>query len=266
MIRCPSATRQSTQRRSVSSGAWTTRARLSVDALDRLAGGCSLEPPAGRAPARSLAPFPEELADLVEDRRGDAALVGPWRRARSPFVGDERHLVRRALSKPMSSRETSFQTTRSTRLAPELLAGTGEPVSAVLGREADQNLAVAAPLAERAEDVGGRLERDLPRLVVLRALGAVGVRPGGSRTTAAAMSTRSAPSARASASRSRSAAVGVCTTSTPTGGGTARFAASSVTSAPRLLASAARATPMRPELAVADDSGRRRAARACRRR
>ena len=61
------------------------------------------------------------------------------------------------------------------------------------------------------------------------------------------MSTTSAPVARARVSRSRSAAVGVSTTSTPAGAPTARFAASSVTFAPRRLASAASATPMRPD-------------------
>jgi hypothetical protein len=54
-------------------------------------------------------------------------------------------------------------------------------------------------------------------------------------------------SPRAMASRSRSAAVGVSTTVTPSGAGTARFAARSVTSAPRLRASSATATPMRPD-------------------
>ena len=54
-------------------------------------------------------------------------------------------------------------------------------------------------------------------------------------------------SARASASRARSPAVGVSTTVTPAGAGTARFAASNVTSAPRRRASSATATPMRPD-------------------
>ncbi len=61
------------------------------------------------------------------------------------------------------------------------------------------------------------------------------------------MITTSAPAPRASASRSRSAAVGVSTSSTPGGAGTARLAPSSVTCAPRRRASAASATPMRPE-------------------
>ena len=59
--------------------------------------------------------------------------------------------------------------------------------------------------------------------------------------------TMTSASARASASRSRSAAVGVSTTAMPAGADTARFAASSVTSAPRRLASSASATPMRPD-------------------
>ena len=48
-------------------------------------------------------------------------------------------------------------------------------------------------------------------------------------------------------SRSTSAAVGVSTTLTPRGGATARLAASSITSAPRLRASSANATPIRPD-------------------
>ncbi len=61
------------------------------------------------------------------------------------------------------------------------------------------------------------------------------------------MSTTSAPVARARVSRSSSELVGVSTTSTPAGAPTARFAASSVTFAPRRFASAASATPMRPD-------------------
>ena len=45
--------------------------------------------------------------------------------------------------------------------------------------------------------------------------------------------TMTSASVRESVSRARSAAVGACTTSTPSGAGTATFAASSVTSAPR---------------------------------
>ena len=61
------------------------------------------------------------------------------------------------------------------------------------------------------------------------------------------MITTSASGPRASASRSSSAALGVSTSSTPGGAATARFAPSSVTCAPRRRASAASATPMRPD-------------------
>jgi hypothetical protein len=54
-------------------------------------------------------------------------------------------------------------------------------------------------------------------------------------------------SLRASAASSIVSAVGVSTTSTPRGGGTVTFAASSVTSAPRLRLTSASATPIRPD-------------------
>src|SRR6266481_4028488 len=80
MIRCPSATRQSTTRRSVSAGACTTRARFAAIAATRSAGsGAS----AGSA---------NQALHLVEDGRGDLVL----RRLRDrPLAGtgDERHLV-----------------------------------------------------------------------------------------------------------------------------------------------------------------------------
>src|SRR5687767_12764239 len=70
MIRCPSATRQSTQRRSVSAGARTTRATFSATRSSTSAGdatGSSCLP--GCA---SIAP--QELRDLVQDRSRDLGL------------------------------------------------------------------------------------------------------------------------------------------------------------------------------------------------
>src|SRR5215471_14185427 len=125
MIRWPSATRQSTARRSVSSGACTTAARLSTIRW--------IEAPAA-ASTRSLSTASsiallQASRDLVEDRRGDPLL---------------RCLLDAAL--------------------------------AAVGREADEELAVRALLAQLAEHVAGRLERHRPRLVVLRPLAFLGLR------------------------------------------------------------------------------------------
>src|SRR5919201_5952296 len=65
MIRWPSLIRQSTLRRSVSSGAWTTRARLST-----IARAIS----AASAARSSLAASSKELLRLVQDRGCDLAL------------------------------------------------------------------------------------------------------------------------------------------------------------------------------------------------
>ena len=61
-------------------------------------------------------------------------------------------------------------------LVSELRACAVEALGRCLGREADEHLAVGAALTEPLEDVCGRLELDRPCVLVLRALGVVGLR------------------------------------------------------------------------------------------
>src|SRR5829696_2824064 len=88
MIRCPSATRQSTTSRRVSSGAWTTRWRFpTTDAIVR----CASSTVTVRLPIASICLL-EQARDLVEDRARDGAL----RRLLDlplPVPADQRHLV-----------------------------------------------------------------------------------------------------------------------------------------------------------------------------
>src|SRR6185437_13370661 len=82
MIRCPSATRQRTTRRSVSSGAWTTRPRFSTIV--------EICPLGAGSTARSA--IGDQRLDLVEDGRRDLVL----RRLGNRPLGrcsEERHLV-----------------------------------------------------------------------------------------------------------------------------------------------------------------------------
>src|SRR3977135_155387 len=80
MIRCPSATRQSTTRRSASCGAWTTRPRLATIAATRSAGSGAR---AGSA---------KQALHLVENRGGDLLLR---RLCNRPFATcvEQRHFV-----------------------------------------------------------------------------------------------------------------------------------------------------------------------------
>ena len=80
MIRCPSATRQRTTSRSVSAGAWTTRARLATIAATRSAG------------AGAAAGSAKKRLHLVEDGRGDL-LLRRLRHCALAARGEERHLV-----------------------------------------------------------------------------------------------------------------------------------------------------------------------------
>ncbi len=89
MIRCPSLTRQSAQRRSVSRGAWTTLAMLSVI---RSTARPASEATSGRADVALSMFLLEQADDLVEDRRGDE-LLRRLRDAPLAVGADERHLV-----------------------------------------------------------------------------------------------------------------------------------------------------------------------------
>src|SRR4051812_7417747 len=80
MIRWPSATRQRTTSRSVSAGAWTTRARFAAIEATTSAG------------AGASALSAKQALDFVEDRRGDVVLRG-LRDGALAVRRDERHLV-----------------------------------------------------------------------------------------------------------------------------------------------------------------------------
>src|SRR5215471_6084950 len=94
MIACPSATRQRTTSRSVSSGAWTTRPRFSTMVEIWTLGTVST--------ARSA--MLHQLLDLVEDRHGDLVL---GRLRDPPFAGcrEERHLVLVRVEADVGSRD-----------------------------------------------------------------------------------------------------------------------------------------------------------------
>src|SRR5436190_5224687 len=163
MIRCPSARRQSTTRRSRSVGAWTTRARLATIAPTRSAG-------AGVAAGSA-----KEALDLVQDRGGDLLLRRPGDRA-LPARREERDLVVGGVE-PDAGAADVVEDDEVGVLAGALLACPLEPGLALVGGEADEHAAVAGTFAEGGEHVGRRLQLDRPDGAVLGALG--GERLGG---------------------------------------------------------------------------------------
>src|SRR5436190_8783679 len=156
MIRCPSARRQSTTRRSRSAGAWTTRPRLATIAPTRSAG------------AGAAAGSAKEAFHLVEDRGGDVVL----RRLRDrplPAGREERDLVLGRVEADVGAGDV-VEDQEVGVLADALVARALEPRLAAVGREADEHAPVAWLLPECREDVGGRLQLQRPRVTVLRAL------------------------------------------------------------------------------------------------
>src|ERR671931_164787 len=171
-IRCPSLIRERTQSRSVSAGACTTVARLStirriVSAADSTATAC--------LSAASSIPSLEQRLGLVEDRGGDPLLRGL---GNPPLAlrRDHDHLVLYGVEADVGSPHIVVDD-QIRAFAVALLPRACEAALALVGREPDEDAAVAAPGGELGEDVGRRLEPHLPRRVVLRAL--VGVRLGG---------------------------------------------------------------------------------------
>src|SRR5918997_87433 len=161
-IRCPSLTRLSTQSRSVLSGACTTRARLSVTA-------CIVSAAVALSTRCLPGSLTQELLCSVDDRRGDAVL----RCLGDPLLacgGQQYHLVVIRVETDVVARDV-VEHNEIDALALELLARARETFVATVGRKADEHLAVEAPRRERAQDVSGRLELDVPRLGALRALG-----------------------------------------------------------------------------------------------
>src|SRR4029079_13508347 len=145
MIACPSATRHSTIRRNVSSGAWTTRPRLS--AIVRIS------PPFWTGSTRRAAMSDQGLL-LVEDRRCNFLLRCFRNR---PLAGcrEQRHLVVGRVEADVGSRDVVDDEDVGT-LARELLSRALDARCARLCGETDEELALAAATAERREDVGRR--------------------------------------------------------------------------------------------------------------
>src|SRR5437867_2832030 len=158
-IRCPSAITQRTQRRSVSAGACTTRARLATTA--------SIVRPAS-AVRRDSGSLTQQLLCLLYDDDGDLV----FRRLADSLLArraDEDDLVVGCIEAYVAARDV-VEDDEVDALGHELLACAREAAVAVVGREADEDLAVLAPRGELAKDVRRRLERQLPRVAVLRAL------------------------------------------------------------------------------------------------
>src|SRR6478752_7733200 len=161
-IAWPSATRQRTTRRSVSSGAWMTRPRFLVTSRIRSEG---LGATARSAKAR---------LDLVEDRPRDLVL----RRLGDRPLGrgrDQRHLVLCSVEADVGPPHI-VEDDEIGALVGELLPCALEAVLSGLGGEADEELALAATLAQRREHVGRGFQLERPRRGVLRPLRREGLR------------------------------------------------------------------------------------------
>src|SRR5438270_6044209 len=157
MIRCPSATRQSTTRRSASCDVCTTRPRLATIAPTRSAG-------AGAAAGSAKQPL-----HFVEHPCRDLVLGGFRDRALAARR-DQRDLVVGRVEADVRARDV-VEDEQVGVLLGELPSRTLEAVGAVVGSEADEELTRLPALAERREHVDRGLELDRPRRGVLRALG-----------------------------------------------------------------------------------------------
>src|SRR5215831_16059700 len=124
MIACPSATRQRTTRRSVSSGAWTTRPRLSAIVFSSPFGTGST--------ARSA--ITDQSLHLVEARSRDLVLRG-FRQCALAGCREERHLVVGGVEADVRARDV-VEDEEVGALARELRPRALEPALARLGGEA----------------------------------------------------------------------------------------------------------------------------------
>src|SRR5918994_1049979 len=159
MIRCPSATRERTTNRSVSSGACTTRRRFStISAIAR----------AESATVTRSVPIAssKELHHLVEDLLGDLTLRGPRDRALAA-VGHQGHLVRVAVEADVRPRYV-VEDDQVRALVGQLAASAVQRL-ARFGREADEH-AVRLARAEGAQHVRRGVELDRPGGAILGAL------------------------------------------------------------------------------------------------
>src|ERR671937_475364 len=165
-IRCPSLTRQRTQRRRVSCGAWTTEARLST--IRRIVSAAASTSTGCRSATVSSIPLPEQRLGLVEDRGGHA-LLGRLRDLPLAVGRDDHDLVLYGVEADVGSRHVVVDDEIGS-FAVALLARAPEALLALVGGEPDEDAAVSPLHAQLAEDVDGRLEPHLPRRVVLRPL------------------------------------------------------------------------------------------------
>src|SRR5918999_595996 len=172
MIRCPSATRQSTQRRSVSCGACTTLPRFSVTRSSVSARGsravASLRASMLLPALRCVLSLLEQPLDLVEHGGGDR-LLRRLRHFAFPSLGQQDNLVvGRVEADPVAPYVVVDDEIHL--LVVQHRALSLEPGRADLGAEAHEHLAVPVALAELAQDVYGRLELQGPPLAAFRAL------------------------------------------------------------------------------------------------
>src|SRR3954454_5443022 len=156
MIRCPSATRHSTTRRNVSSGACTTRRRLAAIAPTRSAG------------AGATAGSAKEPLDFVEDPGGDLVLSGLRKR---PLAArrHQRHPVVDGVEADVVARDV-VEDDGVDVLARPLFPGSLETTLSLGGRKPDEHLPGTTCCPERLKDVSRRLELERPRRGGLGAL------------------------------------------------------------------------------------------------
>src|SRR6478672_9784441 len=156
MIKCPSATRQRTVMRSVSSDACTTRRRFATMASTRSAGAA--------ATARSA----KQALHLVEDLSRDLVLGRLRDRALTVRTDDGNLVVARVEADIGPAHVIEDEEVRV--LGRELRAGALEAGLPQVGGETDEHLSRDTPRAKRGEHVGRGLELDRPSAPVLRPL------------------------------------------------------------------------------------------------
>src|ERR687887_55110 len=141
--RFASLIRQRTHSRSVSAGAWTTVARLS--AIRRIVSAADSTATACLSAASSIPSFEQRLG-FVQDRGGDPLL----RRLGDPPLArrrDHDHLVLYGVEADVGSPHVVVDDEIGAFAVP-LLARALEAALALVGREADEHGAVAAPRGE----------------------------------------------------------------------------------------------------------------------
>src|SRR5882724_6157775 len=153
-MRCPSLTRQRTHRLSVSSGACTTRLRLST--IERIVSAAST-----LSTLWLSGLLTQQLLGCIYDRRRDLVFGSL---GHSAFLrgSDEDDFVVSGVETDVAARDVVVDDEVNSLLYQFLARAREAAVSPVRG-EADQHLAVRSLFPESAQDVGRRLERHLPR-------------------------------------------------------------------------------------------------------